>query len=54
MDSSRSFKQFLLGAVLFLVPALVSAQNTTSLSSCLTAAGVRNILDGDSIVATAL
>lgn len=46
MATSGFLKRILLRSIL--LSTLVAAQNTTSLQSCLTAAGVRNILDGDS------
>jgi hypothetical protein len=48
MDSPHSLKQIFFQSLLILTPALSLAQNTTSLQSCLSAAGVRNIVDGDS------
>lgn len=58
MDSSLSFKKLLLQSLVLFSPSLIAAQNTAqdttadSLQSCLTTAGVRNIIDADSTWST--
>lgn len=45
MNSSHSFRRLLVQLLLILTPAFTHAQNITLLSSCLTDAGVRNIVN---------
>jgi FAD/FMN-containing dehydrogenase len=52
MDSSHSFKQLFIQSLILLTPAFAAAQNTTALQACLTAAGVQNIIEGDSTWST--
>lgn len=48
MDSSRSFKRLFVQSLLLLAPALAAAQDSKAaeLQSCLTAAGIENVIEG--------